>query len=337
MAWARDYHGVQLSIVDIPSNFTPDITPDTVAGWFDSMLAAYTGTGRQYVCVSEVFYKNGLKMPIQKICQVAQSHNAFTIVDTAHGFGHLPINCHAYGADFISGGGHKWLGGGPGTGILYIRNTGYAGASTYPLPAFALGNWELYGDQYTSPSWNYNTRNYSVLQGIPGTPNMMLQLRGENNYPSIYSMADTLTFHTSIGINTIYNRCVTLSDYLRAKVVAQWGPNALWVKEGIDSSFKTGFTAFNPFKSKDDPNYYNAMNNAINSVLTALASGTPKIYVRSTEWHDKQTDTSDNRVSFRISTHAMYNNYDQIDCMFELLVAAINAAAKANSLTQLTP
>jgi len=158
----------------------------------------------------------------------------------------------------------------------------------------------------------------------------MLQLRGENNYPAIYSMVDTLTFHISIGIQKIYNRCVALSDYLRAKVAAQWGPDVLWVKEGIDNSFKTGFTAFNPFVSKDDPSKYNAMNNAISSVLTSLAGGTPKIYIRSTEWHNAHTDSSDNRVSFRIATHAMYNDYNQIDCMFELLVAAVAAAAPSD-------
>jgi hypothetical protein len=150
-------------------------------------------------------------------------------------------------------------------------------------------------------------------------------------------MVDTLTFHTSIGINTIYNRCIALSDYLRAKVVEQWGPDALWVKQGIHSSFKTGFTAFNPFKSKDDSTQYDVMSNAISSVLTALASGTPKIYIRSTEWHNEHTDSSDNRASFRISTHAMYNNFDQIDTMFELLVAAIDAAGQAAGLTQLRP
>jgi hypothetical protein len=43
-------------------------------------------------------------------------------------------------------------------------------------------------------------------------------------------------------------------------------------------------------------------------------------------WRDKKTDTADNRVAFRISTHAMYNNYAEIDQMFDLLVARIDAS-----------
>ena len=36
----------------------------------------------------------------------------------------LPIDCHDYGLDFIAGAGHKWLCGGPGTGIFYVRTSG---------------------------------------------------------------------------------------------------------------------------------------------------------------------------------------------------------------------
>ena len=76
------------------------------------------------------------------------------------------------------------------------------------------------------------------------------------------------------------------------------------------------------------------MNNAMNSVLATLAGEDPKIYLRTTTWHDNQTDPADNRVGFRISTHGVYNNQGQIDYMFDRLVAAVEAAAKANGLTQ---
>jgi hypothetical protein len=68
------------------------------------------------------------------------------------------------------------------------------------------------------------------------------------------------------------------------------------------------------------------MNSAIGTILTNLAAQTPKIYLRSTTWHNSKNDTADNRVGFRISTHAMYNNFSQIDWMFEQLVAQVNAS-----------
>ncbi len=66
------------------------------------------------------------------------------------------INCHEYEADFIAGAGHKWLCGGPGTGIWYIRNSGSN------LPPFAMGNFFLYGDPFDElTSGFYNNRNWA--------------------------------------------------------------------------------------------------------------------------------------------------------------------------------
>ncbi len=95
-------------------------------------------------------------MPVPQLCQLARGYGAFSIVDSAHGWGQLPINCHAYGADFIAGAGHKWLCGGPGTGIFYVRNSGTN------LPPFAMGNFFLYanGDLPSHTSANFNTRSW---------------------------------------------------------------------------------------------------------------------------------------------------------------------------------
>lgn len=81
-------------------------------------------------------------MPVAELCALARSYGAYSIVDSAHGWGMLPVDCHAYGADFIAGAGHKWLCGGPGTGILYVRTSDAAANS---LPPFAFGNFAGYG------------------------------------------------------------------------------------------------------------------------------------------------------------------------------------------------
>lgn len=93
-----------------------------------------------------------------------------------------------------------------------------------------------------------------------------------------------------------------------------------------DPAFATALTSFNPFKGKDDGSQFGVMNGAINAILAGLAAETPKMYLRSVTWRDKKTDTADNRVGFRISTHAMYNNFEQIDHMFERLVVHVNAS-----------
>jgi selenocysteine lyase/cysteine desulfurase len=312
MAWARDYRGVQLVMVNIPSNFTASITVPEVLSWFQAELSKPLPAGaKQYLVISEIFYKNGVRMPVKELCQLAKSYGAYTIVDTAHGWGMLPINCHEYEADFIAGAGHKWLCGGPGTGIWYIRNSGSN------LPPFAMGNFFLYGDPFTAPSGFYNNRNWA--------PSAWVQFRGEVNTPALYAMTDSLSFFTSIGLDDIYNRGVTLGNYLKDKVANEWGPNALWVQKNSDPAFATFLTSFNPFKDKNDPTKYAEMNTAMNTVLATLAAEDPKIYIRTVNWRDQASNPNSLRVGFRVSTHAMYNNYQEIDWMFERLVAAVDA------------
>ncbi len=329
IGWAHDYHEVEVQLVGLPSNFTADIKVSDVLALFEAELKKPLPTGaKQYIAFSEIFYKNGLRMPVQQLCGLAASYGAYSIVDSAHGWGQLPINCHNYGADFIAGAGHKWLCGGPGTGIFYVRNQGTN------LPPFAMGNFYAYsnGDlpsTGTATSPNYNTRQWKFA-GFPFGPSLYVQLRGELNSPALYAMTDVAAYFGHIGVQDIYDRGVTLGKYLKKKIVHQWGPNALWVNPG-NHSFFTALTSFNPFAGKDDSSQYTAMNAAINSVLATLAGEDPKIYLRSTTWHDQPTDPADNRVGFRVSTHGVYNNHQQIDYMFDRLVKAV----KASGLPQL--
>lgn len=68
IAWARDYFGVQVNIVDMPTNFTPHITVGDVLSLFETELRKPLGAGnKQYIAISEVFYKNGLRMPVKEL------------------------------------------------------------------------------------------------------------------------------------------------------------------------------------------------------------------------------------------------------------------------------
>ena len=313
IAWARDYRGVEVAIVDIPSNFTSAITAAEVLSWFDAELSKPLGAGnKQYLVISEIFYKNGVRMPVKALCDLARSRGGYSVIDTAHGWGMLPVNCHDYGADFICGAGHKWLCGGPGTGILYVRKSGAN------LPPYAPGNYYQYGNPFTEPSVNFDNRTWS--------PAALLQSRGETNLPALFAMTDSLTLFNHIGIPNVYARGVSLSHYLKEKIAARWGESALWVQRNADPEFDTFLTSFSPFRAKDDPGEYATMNTAVNAILAALASGSPKIYIRSITWRDRHTDAADNRVGFRISTHAMYNNPAQVDLLFDRLAALIDSS-----------
>jgi isopenicillin-N epimerase len=312
--WARDYRGVKVKIIGLPSNFTDTMTVGDVLGFFEDELKKPLDNGnKQYIAVSEIFYKNGLRLPIEALAQLAKTYGAFTIVDAAHGWGMLPINCHGYGVDFIAGAGHKWLCGGPGTGICYVRNSGGN------LPPFNMGNWFLYGFGYflPDPAIHFDNRNWE--------PSTLMQFRGEINSPALYAMTDSAAYWNHLGLQNIYDRGVALGNYLKEKIADTWGKEALWVQKNPDPAFATFLTSFNPFAGRNDASGYADMHTAISDVVDTLAQEDPKIYIRYTDWRDQPMDAASNRIGFRVSTHAVYNNYAEIDHMFDRLVAAVNA------------
>lgn len=327
IAWARDYHDVEVVVIDMPSTVDSDFTVADMLAPFEQALMQPlpSADNKQYVAFSEIFYKNGLRMPVAEICALARTYGGYSIVDTAHGWGMLPIDCHAYGADFIAGAGHKWLCGGPGTGICYVRTSHMA--DSWPLPPFAMGNFFIYGNPFQAPSALFESRDWS--------PSRYMQARGEYNRPALYAMTDSLSFFDYVGIDAIYDRGVALGEYLKLKIEAEWGVDALWVQRNPDARFATALTSFNPFAAKDDPSAYTAMRTAINDVLAALAAETPKIYIRSVTWRTSQNEPADNRIGFRVSTHAMYNSPGEIDHVFDRIVYHVQQAGSTYGLTLL--
>jgi selenocysteine lyase/cysteine desulfurase len=315
VSWTASRRGVEVVRIDMGqiSPFTADITVQDVLDLFEPALAAPLPVGaKQYLAFSEIFYRNGLRLPVEDLCALARAYGAYSIVDTAHGFGMLPIDFQAYGADFVAGAGHKWLCGGPGTGILYIRNTGT------DLPPFDMGNFFLY--ERVSPE-DIEARNYD--------PSRWVQFRGELNRPALYAMTDSLAFFEQVGIDAIYQRGVDLGNYLKAKIDAQW-PGSLWVEARAPySPFATALTSFNPFIGRTDANSFDAVKQAIADVVDALAAEAPKTYIRYVTWRSSLAAAGDDRVGFRVSTHGVYNSYDEVDHVFDRLVDQIGKAGLA--------
>ena len=309
-AWARDQFGVELRVVGLPSQFTSDITKDDVLGRFEAELQRSLPVGaKQYVAVSEISYKNGLRLPVAELAALARSYGAYTIIDSAHGWGQIAIDAHAYGADFIAGAGHKWLGGGPGTGIFYVRNSGE------DLPPFLLGNFYQYA------SIDARSRGYQ--------PNFYVQPRGELNTPALFALSDTVAFFGQIGLQDIQARGTALASHLRKRIAQQWGEEALWVQDHKDPAFRTALVSFSPFADREDSAQYEALNTASTAVVQALAEESPKIYLRTVTWRDQPNDEADNRVGFRISTHGVYNSVSEIDYAFDRFVAAVERSGVA--------
>jgi selenocysteine lyase/cysteine desulfurase len=321
VAWARDVYGVSVSVVDIPFDGGFNLNMDEFLALFQPALAAPLPAGaKQYLVFSQISYKTGFVMPAKELSTLAHSFsNTWVIIDSAHGWGQLVMNCKDIGADFIAGAGHKWLCGGPGTGILYVRNS----SGSYPLP-----DWnpltEGWGNLFTAPSTRYNSR-VGMTSGI--------QSRGEYNRPAVYAMTDSARLFSYIGIQNVYDRGIKLAAYLQKKVLHRWGTKALWVNMGADQRFKGFVTAFNPFKGNTDSGNFAAQTAAIGTAVSNLQTsinpglnltGAPPIYLASRSWPNHNSDLRSNRATFRISTHAMYCSNAETDYVFDQIVKQVD-------------
>jgi cysteine desulfurase / selenocysteine lyase len=78
--------------------------------------------GARLVAVSAVAFQTGQVMPIEAMAELCHRHGACLFVDAIQALGVVPIDVKRVGVDFLAAGGHKWLMGPEGTGVLYVAS-----------------------------------------------------------------------------------------------------------------------------------------------------------------------------------------------------------------------
>ena len=109
----RELQRTGARVVTVPS-------PDNITVPLDRILAAIDEE-TQLVSVSHVIFRSSYLQDVAAITRRAHEMGAKVVVDIYHSAGVLPVDVHALGVDFATGGSVKWLCGGPGAGYLYIR------------------------------------------------------------------------------------------------------------------------------------------------------------------------------------------------------------------------
>jgi selenocysteine lyase/cysteine desulfurase len=87
----------------------------------EAFTAAITPRTR-VLAMSHVLYSDGTVLPVREICELARSRNIVSVVDGAQAFGMLNFAIRDLGCDFYAASLAKWLNGGLGMGLLYVRS-----------------------------------------------------------------------------------------------------------------------------------------------------------------------------------------------------------------------
>lgn len=75
------------------------------------------------VVITQVCFRNGAKLDIPAISEIARQHGALVMIDGYQGLGTMQFNAHLAQADFVVGGAVKYLLGTAGIGFLYVRQS----------------------------------------------------------------------------------------------------------------------------------------------------------------------------------------------------------------------
>ncbi len=114
--WQLVARDLGLNLVFVPIESFERGTDEGLAA-LDAALAP----GARLVAVSAVQFQTGLRMPLSQIAERAHRQGAELFVDAIQALGAVPVDVRAAGIDYLSCGGHKFLMGLEGAGILYIR------------------------------------------------------------------------------------------------------------------------------------------------------------------------------------------------------------------------
>ena len=125
------------------------------------------------VAISHVLFRSAYIMDVDAIVARAREVGALVSLDAYHSVGVIPVDVHALGVDFLSGGVLKWLCGGPGGAFLY------ASPDVSARVAPALTGWQAHARPFAfEGDMDYAAGAARWLSGTPAIPALYAAAEG---------------------------------------------------------------------------------------------------------------------------------------------------------------
>ncbi len=174
-------YGAVLKMVPIPK---PAHSPQEV---YDIIVKSWTPKTK-VLMISHQITGSGALMPIKELCAEASRRGIFTVIDGAQTIGQIKVDVKDLGCDAYVGCFHKWMGGPPGTGLMFVKA-------------------DKIKDLWTTvASYRWNQHEY---EGFRFTQ------RGTGNFPVLKGLEASIDFHNEIGPDKVYGRIKFLGERLR--------------------------------------------------------------------------------------------------------------------------
>ncbi len=159
------------------------------------------------VPISHVLFKSSYVQNVAAIVEKAERVGAWVVADIYQSAGVMPVNVAQWGVHFAVGGSVKWLCGGPGAGFLYVRPD--LQESLRP---------KLTG-------WMAHENPFAFEPGaIRYADNAFRWLNGTPHVPALYSAQAGYDFILDVGIETIRDANLRLSEFIIEQAKARGWP-----------------------------------------------------------------------------------------------------------------
>lgn len=153
------------------------------------------------VAVTHVCFRNGARLDVAAIAELAHNKGAMFLVDGYQSLGALQFNPAKYGSDFLVGGCLKYLLGTAGIGFFYARNDLIEALHPTVTGWFAQEN-------ISAMDHTRNVPSRTARRFESGTPPV----------PNTYAAAAGIRILQSVGMANVENRIMALADALIAKI-----------------------------------------------------------------------------------------------------------------------
>jgi selenocysteine lyase/cysteine desulfurase len=182
---------------------------------------------------SSPLWPNGQRLPERRLAALAQAAGAITVADGAHYGGMIDPRLDETGIDFWAIAGHKWQCGPGGTGILYIRNRPHP-ANPTPLPRFHI----IRSSARDIPFDGSRPADFDI--------GAAMSRYGFPESADWRALGDVCALWDEIGRARIQAWTHNLADYLRSRIAATFGEDAL-LQPTVDAQLMSAIVCFNPF------------------------------------------------------------------------------------------
>ena len=337
LAIARDRYGIEIRRVTLPTGaaISDDVFVDLFSRAIDTVRAE--GKTVRALMWSSPIYLTGTILPNKRLVQLAVQKSAgqatpiVTICDGAHLPGMMAYDYADQGMDFMSSAGHKWQCGPGSTGLLVIRNKVRAAANPLPLPDWFPNDTSSYpqtGLQSNGQPWfrrgNATTAPYDIGSVVTSL--------GSKHTPLLKGLANACAIWDGLGRKNIETYVLSLANYLRQRVAAEFGDAALYSPRN-PAPLNSALTLINPFgDARIRTTTQGTVQSPSNRLVTAL--GQAGFVVRNTtvpvlnagvqpqllgpNVNATPAALATNEFPLRISTH-LWHDADDVDA----LIAAI--------------